>query len=178
MSARVRCELNVNGEARKLLLVGGVNETPEHLPLKLAAYLLFWSFEPIVGATTKLPALSQYEFLPDLVALDPGGDIKLWVECGSTTMHKLGKLASRVPEGRGRIVVVKENPRDAERLRREVDAQLDKARRVEIVHFPEGAWKPWLAAVGEKAEFYGEASELMINGVLNDAPVLLELERA
>lgn len=175
---RIRCDLTVNGDSRKLLLVAGVNEVPEHLPLKLAAYLLFWDHEPIVGGTTKLPALANYEFLPDLIALDPAGDIKLWIECGSTTMHKLGKLASRIPEGRGRIVVVKETPRDAGRLRREVEGQLqDKAARVEIVHFPDGAWKPWLASIGEKAEFYGDASELMINGVLNDAPVLVELGR-
>lgn len=176
---KIRAELTVNGAERKLLLVAGVNEAPEHLPLKLAAYLLFWDFEPVAGATTKLPALANYEFLPDLIALDPTGDVVLWVECGSTTMHKLGKLVSRIPEGRGRIVVVKETPRDAARLRKEIEAQLlEKARRVEIVHFPEGAWKPWLAAVGERVEFFGDCSELMINGVLGEAPVLLEMERA
>ncbi len=175
---KIRCDLHVNGGSRKLLLVSRPNEPAEHLGLKLAACLLFWDQEPIVDASTKTPALADYEFLPDVVALDDAGDIKVWVECGTSTMNKLLKLTRRVPVGRGRIVVLKETQRDAERLRREVTAQLDKPERVEILYFPEGAFRDWTSALGERTEVYGEASELMINAVVNDRPVLAEFLRA
>jgi hypothetical protein len=175
---KLRCELNVNGGYRKPLFVAGPNEPDEHLALKLAGYLLFWDHEPIVDASAKTPALAQFDFLPDVLVLDAAGDIKVWVECGSTTMNKLLKLCRRVPEGRGRIVVLKENRRDAERLRKEVEAQLDKPHRVEILYWPDASFRDWCAAVGEKTEIYGEASETGINAVVNERPVALELSRA
>lgn len=175
---KIRCDLHVNGGSRKLLLVPGPNEPPSHLALKLAAYLLFWDQEPIVDASTKTPALAQYEFLPDVVCLDDAGDIKLWVECGTATMHKLSKLIRRLPVGRGRIVVLKETARDAQRLRREVDEQLEKAHRVEILFWPGTSFQDWLRAIGEKTEVYGEASERMINAVVNEQPVLAEFASA
>lgn len=174
---RLRCDLNVNGGSRKLVLMTGPNELDSHLPLKLAACLLFWDQEPIVDASTKTPALANYDFLPDVVALDDSGAIKLWVECGSTTLNKLTKLCRRVPEGQGRIVVLKETLRDAQRLRRDVEAQLDKPHRVEILYWPESSFSAWCAALSEKAEVFGEASESMINAVVNETPVCVEFGR-
>ena len=52
---KLRCDLNVNGGERKLLIVQGPNEPESHLALKLAACLLFWDSEPLVDASVKLP---------------------------------------------------------------------------------------------------------------------------
>jgi hypothetical protein len=174
---RLRADLTLNGEQRSLVFVAGPNDKPEHLALKLAAYLLFWEQQPIAGASTKLPALSNYEFLPDLLALDAAGDITLWVECGSATLHSLGKLVSRIPSGRGRIVVLKTQPREAERLREEVLKELgpEKSKRVEILSFPRDAFKEWAAAVGEQAEGFGDASERALNLVVNEHPFSVDL---
>ncbi len=172
---KLRCDLHVNGGSRKLLLVPGPNEPDEHLALKLAAYLLFWDREPIMAATTKTPALAQYEFLPDVLGLDEAGDIRLWVECGTATMHKLGKLTRRL--SRGRIVVLKTTSREAERLRRDVGDQLDKPHRVEILAWPGSSFRDWTNAVGERTEVYGEASELSINAVVNERPFAVDLQK-
>ena len=172
---KIRCDLHVNTGARKLILVAGPNEPAGHLALKLAAYLLFWSEDPILGAGAKNPALAGFDFLPDLMSLDESGAVKLWVECGSTTLHKLLKLTRRLPNAR--IVVMKETERDARRLREDVEEQLDRPGRIEILAWPEGLFADWLACVGEKTEVYGEAGGLSLNVVINEQPFVAELRR-
>jgi len=171
---KIRADLHINGGARKPYLVSGPNELDVHLAHKLAAYVLFWDDEPMLDANAKTPALASFEFLPDLIALDDAGEAKLWVECGTTTMHKLTKITRRAP--RCRIVVLKENARDAARLRKELAEQFDRPERVEILAWPPGQFKAWCAAVGEKTEAYGEASGHMINAVVNETPLVVEFE--
>ncbi|MDE2040380.1 MAG: YaeQ family protein [Elusimicrobia bacterium] len=172
---KLRCDLHVNGGSRKLLIAQGPSEPPEHLALKLSAYLLCWDLDPIVDASAKTPALSRYEFLPDILALDEAGDIRLWLECGSATLHKLDKLTRRLPQAR--IVVLKAAAREAERLRGDLRERLDRCERVEIVAWPGAAFKSWLSAVGERTEVYGEASELSLNAVVNEIPFAVDFSR-
>ncbi len=170
---KLRCDLHVNGASRKLFIVQGPNETGAHLALKLAAYLLFWDLEPIVDASPKTPALAAFEFMPDVLALDEAGETRLWVECGSVTMHKLLKLTRRLPQAR--VVVLKETQREAERLRQDIAEQLDRHEKVEILAWPGRQFQEWLAALGEKTEVFGEAGGLMLNVVVNERPVVAEL---
>ena len=172
---KLRCDLHVNGSERKLLIVQGPNEPEEHLSLKLAACLLFWGFSPVIDANAKTPALARYDFLPDALGLDEAGDIVLWVECGSTTMNKLDKLTRRM--SRGRIVVLKTAAREAQRLRLDCDAQLNKPERVEIYCWPGSSFREWASAVGESAEIFGESSERSINAVVNEKVFNVDLER-
>lgn len=172
---KLRCDLAVNGGERRLLVCQGPSEPEEHLALRLAAFLLFWDLDPILDASTKTPALADYEFLPDLVALDEAGELKVWVECDTVTMNKLQKLTRRMPKHRGRIVVLKRNERDAARLREEVQDELDKPERVEILAFPGDTFKDWAAAVGEKTDVVGEARETSLNVVVNELPYSVEL---
>ena len=171
---KLRCDLHINGGARKLILVAGPNENADHLALKLAAYILFWKDEPIVGASAKHPALLGQEFVPDLMALDDGGQVRLWVECGQTTINKLAKAARRFP--RARIVVMKALEREAARLRGELEAEHGRPGRVEILAWPGGAFKEWLGALQEKTEAYGEGGGLSLNLVINEQPVSADLK--
>jgi uncharacterized protein YaeQ len=172
---KLRGELTFNGEERRPFFMSGPNEPDDHVAHKLGAYILFWSFDPLTDATTKLPALAGYEFLPDLLGLDASGEIVLWVECGSTTLHKLTKVTRRAP--RARVVVMKENERGAELLRKELDSSFDRPERVEVLAWPGTSYQDWVALVGDRAEGFGEASGLMINGVVNEQPVLIEFKR-
>lgn len=169
---KLRCDLNLNGSARLVNIVQGPNEPESHLALKLSAYLLFWDYEPILDASVKIPVLADYEFLPDLLALEPDGGPKLWVECGSVTMHKLTKVTRRMPQAR--LVVLKETPREAKRLREELAAQFDRPEKVEILAWPEGGFKLWTTQVQEKSEVYGEAGGLSLNLVINEHVVSVE----
>jgi hypothetical protein len=171
---KIRCDLHVNGENRKLLLVPGPNELGERLALKLAGFLLFWTFDPKVDASIKTPALAQFEFLPDLVGLDDGGEIVLWVDCQTTTMNKLSKLTRRLP--RARLVVLKEDERGAARLRADVEAGIDRPQRIEILSFPGTGFREWFGFLGEKAEVYGDSTERLINVVVNGHPVAADFK--
>jgi uncharacterized protein YaeQ len=169
---KIRCDLTINGENRKPYLVSNPNEPDEHLVHKVAAFILSWSYDPILDATSKNPALSNFEFVPDLMALDDGGGLKLWVECGTVTHHKLTKITRRAPHCR--IVVIKENEREAARLRKELLDQFDRPERVEVLAWPGTTYKEWVALGSDKMEAFGEASGLMINAVVNEHPVLVE----
>jgi hypothetical protein len=170
---KLRCDLHVNGDNRKLLLVPGPNEQASRLALKLAAYLLFWGYDPKVDASNKTPALGRFEFLPDLVGLDEAGEISLWVDCQTTTMNKLNKLTRRIP--RGRIVVLKEDERGAARLRSGAAEQVDRPEKVEILAFPGARFQEWTSVVGEKTEVFGESTERLINVVVNGHPLALDI---
>lgn len=170
----IRANLSINGGERSTLLVRGPNELDSHLAHKLAAYILFWDYEPLLDASVKTPALADYEFLPDLIALDDAGAGRLWVDCGTTTMHKLTKITRRMP--RARLVIMKETERDAERMRKDLEAQFDRPEKVEILAWPGDSFKKWVALLRDRTEAFGEASGHMINAVVNEVPVLVEFK--
>lgn len=173
---KLRCDLHLNGGSRKLVLVPGLHETDEHLALKLAAYLLFWDQEPVVEASPRHPALLGQEFIPDLLAVNEAGEISLWVECGKITMHKLGKLTRRFRWAR--LVVMRENEREALRTRSQVQDELgDKGKLVEILAWPQGAFPGWLGAMADKIEVYGEAGGLGLNLTVNEHPLAVDLKK-
>lgn len=169
---KIRAELTVNGETRRPYLVGGTNETDDHVIHKLAAYILFWKDDPTPDATAKMPGLADYEFMPDLVAFDDGGRVKLWVEVDSVTMNQLTKVTRREPTAR--LFVLKKNPREAQLLRRELDARFDRPERVTVLAWPEGAYKEWAALIGEKVEGFGEADERSLNLVIGETMVVVD----
>lgn len=169
---KIRAELTFNGEDRRPYLVAGPNEPDEHVAHRLAAYILFWGFDPLLDASVKTPALAGYEFLPDLLGVDAGGEPTLWVECGSVTMHKLTKVTRRMP--RARLVVIKETEREAARLRQDLAGQFDRPEKVEILAWPGTSYKDWLALIGARVEAFGESDGRMINGVVNETPVVIE----
>ena len=109
------------------------------------------------------------------MALDGDGAIKLWVECGSTTMNKLTKLTRRLPQGR--IVVMKEDERDAQRLREDIRKALEREARVEIWAWPGRQFREWVSALKERTSICGEAGGLLINVVVNEQPLVAELKR-
>ena len=171
---KLRCDLHVNGGARKLVLVPAAHETAEHLGLKLASYLLFWDLNPVVGASPRHPALAGQEFAPDLMALDDAGAVRLWVECGKVTLHKLGKLTRRLPGTR--LVVLKASENEAQRLRLEMKERLDRGDAVEILAWPGGQFGQWMEALQDKTEIYGEAGARTLNIVVNERPLVAELK--
>src|SRR5439155_25135580 len=137
----------------------------DHLAHRIAAFILFWKDQAMVDASTNTPALANFEFLPDLLAVDDAGEATLWIECGTVTLNKLTKVTRRMP--RCRIVIMKENERAAKDLRRDLLDQFDRPERIEILAWPGDSYKKWAATVGDSIEAYGEADGASINGVVN-----------
>ncbi|MDE2293658.1 MAG: YaeQ family protein [Elusimicrobia bacterium] len=166
LPSRIRAELQVNGGSRVKVLTCIENETPEHLVIKLAAYLAFWDQDLVLDPGPKHPALSGQEYRPDLLGVDVGGDLSVWVECGNTALNKLGKAARRWP--RARIAVFKENEVKAAHLRAELEGVVPDPARVEVYCWPGRAFKEWAGLMAERVEVFGEAQATAFNLVVNE----------
>jgi hypothetical protein len=73
-------------------------------------------------------------------------------------------------------VVLKETERDAERLRKDLEAQFDRPERIEILGWPGRSYKDWVALIGERVEAFGDADGRSLNAVVNETPVLVEFK--
>ena len=162
---RIRAEMRVNGGERTLTLACAENETPEHLAMKLAAYLSFWDEDMALDPGTKHPALAGQEFRPALLGVDAGGQVAVWGECGNTAMHKLGKVLRRWPDAR--VALFKDGELKGRNARRDVDKELPDPGRVEVYCWPGTSFRDWAGLLGEKTEVDGEAGGVGFNLVVN-----------
>ncbi|MBI5201703.1 MAG: YaeQ family protein [Elusimicrobia bacterium] len=172
---KLRCDLQINEGKRRLLLVGHASELPDHLALRLAANVLFWDYEPSAELSAKHPALADQEFVPDCIALDDGGRVKLWVEVGRTTANKLDKLTKRYSDAR--IVVLTGNEHDARKMREIAESKVTRTKTLEIWSFTAADFKQWYDAVKEDTYVVGEANGHSMNLVINDVAVAADLVR-
>jgi len=170
---KIRADLQVNNGSRKLVLVAVENEKPEHLGMKLAAYLLLWKDELVVDPSLKSPALTGQAFRPDLLGADITGSTAVWVECGNTSDHKLGKVLRRWPEAR--FMVLKEHRRAAEAFREILAAKVAKSERVRICYWPDGAFAEWMGCLSEKTEIIGETNDSSMNLVVNERVYMVDM---
>lgn len=141
--------------------------------MKLAGYVMFLPLAPVVEPSSDHPSLAGLDVKPDLFALDAGGDITLWVECGEVSINKLDKVARRLT--RARVVVIKSTLAQAKRLRETLTNEVRQGDRVEIWTWPPGAFETWIKAIDEKIEIFGDAHEKSFNLVLNNVPYAVDL---
>ncbi len=170
---KIRCDIHLGSTVSKVLLVPRPEEKDEHLALKLAAYLMFLAKDPIVEPSADHPCLSGITHRPDVCTLDAGGQINLWVDCGSVTLNKLDKVTRRLPGAR--VIVLKASLREAQRLRRDLQETIKHETRIEIWTWPDGLFDVWLHALNDKTEVYGDAHEKSFNLVVNEIPYAVDL---
>ena len=168
----LRCELNINGGSRRIIIVGNEEETHEHLALRLAAAVLFFDGEPVEPGPSD-HALADIGFVPDLMVPDGIGGIKVWIECGNVAVNKLTKVARRIKEGR--LVILKERADSGGRLREVIKSEVRNGEKVEVWAWPKEEFVRWNSAIQESNYLYGEASGLSLNLVLNEAAFSVDL---
>jgi uncharacterized protein YaeQ len=169
----VRCELNVNGKTRRVLIVAKEEETLDHVALRLASAILFFDGEPALEMSASDPLLADIGFTPDLLVADGIGGVSVWIECGNVATNKLTKVARRVKEGR--VVIMKEDPDAGRRQREVVTREIPRADNIEVLAWPKGQFALWTAALKESSYVYGEASGHSLNLVLNDTAFDVQL---
>ena len=169
----VRCDLNINGKSRRILLVAKEEETPEHVALRLTAALLFFDSEPVVEVSPNDPLLADFGFTPDLMVPDGVGGVAVWAECGNIANNKLTKVARRIKEGR--LVAIKESVDGGRRLRKVIEHEIRNGEKIEVWAWPREAFSKWAAAVQESNYVYGEASGQTLNLVLNETAFDVQL---
>ena len=168
----LRCELNINGGSRRVIIVGNDEETHEHLALRLTAAILFFDKEPCEPGPND-PVLADIGFVPDLMVPDGIGGVAVWVECGNVAENKLAKVARRIKEGR--LVLLKEDEHSGRRQRGGVDKEVRNGEWVEVWAWPRAEFARWNAAIKETNYVYGEASGQSLNLVLNDTAFSVDL---
>jgi len=169
----LRCELNINGGTRRILLVAKEEETTEHVALRLAAAILFFDREPALEAGPAHPAVVDIGFYPDLLVTDEAGALSVWIECGTVAVNKLTKVARRLRTAR--MVVLKESPEDGRRFRAVIQKEIPKGDRIEIWAWPKNEFAKWTGAIKESSHVFGETSDRSLNLVLNEVPFDVKL---
>jgi hypothetical protein len=169
----IRAILNLGEERTPVTLFAVLQETEEHLRLRLAAAVLFHALRPIHQIVAKHPALQGQEFMPDLMAVDVSGSLVLWVECGKTTPHKLSKVRKRFRQAR--MVILTATPREARHQLKEIESE--ELQGIEMLAFPEGEFQRWSALISDSNEIIGEATVQSMNLVVNEAIYIVDLER-
>lgn len=86
----------------RLFLAKQVGESMAHVAMKLLAWLLHHEDGLVVEAS------AGQHYKPDLLAADAQGRPRLWIDCGSTSIRKLGEIVRRNPDAR--FVIVKPYP--------------------------------------------------------------------
>lgn len=104
-------------------------ESTWHVSLKLLAYLLYRRRAPLVER-----GVGQ-RYKPDLVVLR-GDRVRLWIDCGETSVRKLARVAIANPDAR--VVIVKDTLRHLEAYRALADTALRDPSRVLYLAFSAG----------------------------------------
>lgn len=170
---KIRAAMHLSGKSWNLLVYPVLNETTDHLLLKLAAATLFHASEPILSPSLTHPALREQEFVPDLMAVNDANEVTLWLECGKTTLHKLEKVAKRF---RGaRMVMLTAQPHEGLQMAESLPEE--KWNRLEILAFAPGDFDQWRQRVTETLAIIGEADERSLNLVINNDVFIGDLQK-
>jgi uncharacterized protein YaeQ len=171
---KIRASIHLGEKSSTIQLFPVLQETNEHLILKLTAAVFFHQQEPIVVTSPQQhSALAGQDFAPDLMAVDLTNQVTLWLECGKTTLHKLDKVSKRFRTAR--IVMITALPREGEQMAETLrGAGID---RVEVWSFRYGEFDRWRSLIQEQNDIIGEATETSMNLVINGQVFMTELKR-
>ena len=171
---KIRSSIHLGDHSFSLHLSPILEETDEHLHLKLAAGVFFHQWQPVViSSPQQHSALAGQDFAPDLLAVDLTQQITLWIECAKTTLHKLDKVTKRFREAR--IVMLMARPNEAKQMAESLKSQGND--RIEVWSFPYGDFDRWKGLVQEHNDIIGEATGTSMNLVINNEMFMTELTR-
>jgi hypothetical protein len=171
---KIRSAIHLDGKSGSLQLFPVLQETDDHLLLKLAAAIFFHQKEPLViHSPQQHPALEGQDFAPDLMTVDLTNQVTLWIQCGKTTLHKLDKVTKRFRDAR--IWMLMAAPLDAKQMAESLEGEGNK--RIEVWCFRWGEFNRWKSLVREQNDIIGEANETSMNLVINNEMFMTELER-
>lgn len=170
---KIRTSLHIDGQTTQLLVYPVMQETTDHLLLKLAAAIFFHRREPILSPSIQHPALHGGDFTPDLMTVNDHNEITLWVECGKTTTHKMEKIAKR--HRAARLVMLTPHPLEARATKDNLPDE--NWNRWEYLAFPVGDFDRWRQIVRETNDVIGEADEKSMNVVVNEDMYVVDLEK-
>jgi uncharacterized protein YaeQ len=115
----------------KLVLGAFSNESGGHIALKLLAYLMFIKKRPRIDED------AGWHFVPDLIARNDGGDIILWIDCGSVSAKKADTIATKVRDSID-FYVFRKTEREMEQFYKQIQDKVKHLQNVKCVSFDDG----------------------------------------
>jgi len=158
---------------RKIIIGRQVNETIVHVGLKLLGFLLFYRERMQIEVNLHIDSIP---FVPDLVQLDYELRPALWIECGECTVHKLHKLAVKIPESE--IWILKKSAPAAEELHRQMSKADLRRERYGIIGFDQQMFEEVSSLIQSRNEVFWLRGEFEpgnvqfdFNGLWFDSPL-------
>jgi len=171
---KIRSTIHLDGKTLPLQLFPVLQETDDHLILKLASFVFFHAREPfVVTSSQQHAALVGQDFFPDLMTADYSNQVTLWIQCGKTTLHKLTKITNRFRDAR--IWMLMAQPNEAKQMAANLEEEGND--RIEVWSFQYGEFDRWRKLVREQNDIIGEANETSMNLVINNEMFMTELTR-
>ncbi len=119
-------------EITEKLVVGAFNnESGDHIALKLLAYLMFFKKRPRIDED------AGWHFVPDLVARDDGGNIILWIDCGSVSAKKADTIATKVRDSID-FYVFRKTEREMDQFYKQIQDKVKHLQNVNCISFDDG----------------------------------------
>jgi hypothetical protein len=136
-------KLTIRAGGRKVVLAKHARESERHVVLKALVFALYVPSYP--NLAVEQPIGSRYK--PDLVAMDPEGNVSFWAECGETSGKKIADLVRSLPGVH--LVFAKQVTRvdPYATLLREAVVGPRRTAPVELLNFPPDA-ADWIAKDG------------------------------
>ncbi len=117
--------------SEKLIVGAFNNESGSHIALKLLAYLMFIKQAPRIDED------AGWNVVPDLIARDDSGEIKLWVDCGSVSAKKADTIATKARD-KIDFFVFRGTEREMDQFYKQIQDKVKHLQNVKCVSFDDG----------------------------------------
>jgi uncharacterized protein YaeQ len=154
----------------RLFLAKKQGESLDHVLMKLCAYLLFYHPD------LKVEVDASQHYRPDLVRLDERGDPVQWVDCGSTALRKLDRIASK--NRKTTIDIVKPTARTLTLFKAAAEAKIERPERVRYFAFRDGFLNDLAAVIRSRHQLEAtvlgdcESLEVSVDGQPFSSPIV------
>lgn len=122
---------NKRERTEKLILSAFSEESGGHVALKLLAYIMFIDQQPHIDED------AGWHFVPDLIARDQAGDIKLWIDCGTVSPKKVDTIATKVRDNID-FYVFRKTKSDMDKFYKSIADKVKHIENVKCISFDDG----------------------------------------
>ncbi|MDZ4835288.1 MAG: YaeQ family protein [Candidatus Melainabacteria bacterium] len=147
---------NKRERSEKLVIPAFSEESGGHVALKLLAYMMFIDQQPHIDED------AGWHFVPDLIARDDSGEIKLWVDCGTVSMKKVDTIATKVRD-KIDFFVFRKTKSDMDKFYKAITDKVKHLQNVKCISFDDGFVDGIGAALDRTNDLEGYIADDMVN---------------
>ncbi len=153
---------NKRERTEKLVISAFEEESNTHVALKLLAYMMFIERQPHIDED------AGWHFVPDLIARDDSGAIKLWIDCGRVSMKKVDTIATKVRDNID-FFVFRKTEGDMDRFYKAITDKVKHLQNVKCISFDDGFIDGVGSALDRTNNLEGYIADDMVNLTINNS---------